>query len=103
MKRVLCYGDSNTWGYQPGQGSRFPANVRWTGIVSQILKDRYVIIEDGVNGCTTVFDDYYTEYRTAKQGWDIPFVLRHLLISWSSAWVQTIQNLLEEYQSNIIL
>lgn len=68
MKRVLCYGDSNTWGYQPGQGNRFPADVRWTGVVSQILKDKCIILEDGLNGRTTVFDDYYTECRNGKTG-----------------------------------
>ena len=30
MIRILCYGDSNTWGYIPGTGKRFDENTRWT-------------------------------------------------------------------------
>ena len=29
-KQILCYGDSNTWGFMPGTGMRYPADVRWT-------------------------------------------------------------------------
>ncbi|MGN0268135.1 MAG: arylesterase [Lachnospiraceae bacterium] len=32
MKKILCYGDSNTWGLIPGTQNRFPQNVRWTGL-----------------------------------------------------------------------
>jgi len=56
-KRVLCYGDSNTWGCMPGPGDRFPEDVRWTGILQQLLGETYVIIEEGHNGRTTVWDD----------------------------------------------
>lgn len=68
MKRVLCYGDSNTWGYIPGSGARFPADVRWTGIVAGLLRDQCVLLEDGLNGRTTVFDDPYAGFRNAKKG-----------------------------------
>lgn len=35
MKRVLCFGDSNTFGYDPRSyiGSQYPADVRWTGLL----------------------------------------------------------------------
>ncbi len=35
MKRLLCLGDSNTFGYDPRSyfGSRYPADVRWTGLL----------------------------------------------------------------------
>ena len=56
-KRVLCYGDSNTWGCMPGPGDRYPEDVRWTGILQKMLGDDYVIIEEGHNGRTTVWDD----------------------------------------------
>ena len=56
-KRVLCYGDSNTWGCIPGPGDRFPEEIRWTCILQQLLGDEYVIIEEGQNGRTTVWDD----------------------------------------------
>lgn len=58
MKRILCYGDSNTWGYTPGTGARYSQLVRWTGICQQLLGPEYLILEDGLNGRTTAFDDY---------------------------------------------
>lgn len=32
MKQILCYGDSNTWGFIPGTKERYPWEIRWTGI-----------------------------------------------------------------------
>lgn len=51
MKRLVLYGDSNTYGYDAGDflGDRYPADVRWAGIVSSALKD-YEVIEAGMNG-----------------------------------------------------
>lgn len=68
MKRILCYGDSNTWGHIPTMGTRYPENVRWTGVASKLLGEEYAIIEDGLNGRTTAFDDYYVEYRNGRKG-----------------------------------
>ena len=55
--RVLCYGDSNTWGYIPNKGTRYPANKRWTGILQNIIGTSYEVIEEGLNGRTTDLDD----------------------------------------------
>ena len=57
MKTILCYGDSNTYGYDPSTGFRYPADVRWTGVLKGLLGPDYVLIEEGCNGRTTVFDD----------------------------------------------
>ncbi len=57
IKTVLCYGDSNTYGYDPSNGLRYPVDVRWTGKLQQILGDGYRVIEEGGNGRTTVYDD----------------------------------------------
>ncbi len=58
MKRILCFGDSNTWGYVPASvAERYPANVRWTGILQSALDGTYQVIEEAQNGRTTVFDD----------------------------------------------
>jgi len=36
MKRILCFGDSNTYGYDPRSylGGRLPETVRWTGLLN---------------------------------------------------------------------
>jgi len=57
MKRILCYGDSNTWGAVPGSSGRHPEEVRWTGRLQKLLGADCRIIEEGYNGRTTVFDD----------------------------------------------
>lgn len=56
--RVLCYGDSNTWGkVSSPEGKRYPVNVRWTGQLQIRLGNQYEIIEEGLGGRTTIFDD----------------------------------------------
>ena len=55
-KRILCFGDSNTWGYMV-TGGRFPEDVRWPMRLQMLLGDEYTVIEEGFNGRTTVFDD----------------------------------------------
>ncbi len=63
MKRILCYGDSNTWGYDPATRDRFPAATRWTGVLQRELGDEYRVIEEGLNGRTTVWDDPIEGYK----------------------------------------
>ena len=50
--KILCYGDSNTWGFSPVDGSRFPEDVRWSGVLRRCLGKRFTVIEDGLNGRT---------------------------------------------------
>ncbi len=64
MRDILCYGDSNTWGSPPAPDEaaiatlkRYGDDVRWGGILRQELGDGYRVIEEGLNGRTTVFDD----------------------------------------------
>lgn len=57
QKRVLCFGDSLTWGYDPESRTRFPEDVRWTGVLQNELGDGYKIIEEGQNGRTINTDD----------------------------------------------
>ena len=56
-KRILCFGDSNTWGANPSDGSRYADTIRWTGILQRELGDGYQVIEEGYNGRTSIFDD----------------------------------------------
>ena len=57
MKRILCFGDSNTWGYIPGVRKRYAPEIRWPGVAQRILGDQYLLIEEGLNGRTTVYDN----------------------------------------------
>ena len=67
MKNILCFGDSNTWGYDPVTGSRYAYDVRWTGRLQQMLPDCR-ILECGHKGRTTVFRD---ELEPGRVGYDI--------------------------------
>lgn len=64
MKNILCYGDSNTFGAVPGYinlefmlAERFDYTVRWTGLLQKLLGNEYRIIEAGLNGRTTSFNE----------------------------------------------
>ena len=54
MKRILFYGDSNTYGYDPCasvyEEGRYPKEVRWVNILRGYLADSWEILDDGVNG-----------------------------------------------------
>jgi lysophospholipase L1-like esterase len=57
QKTILCYGDSNTWGYNPKDGSRYSRDIRWPGVLQEELGHDYHVIEEGLCGRTTVWDD----------------------------------------------
>ena len=57
MKEVLCYGDSNTWGYNPKTKQRYDRNTRWPCVLQRELGEEFLVIPEGQNGRTTVWDD----------------------------------------------
>jgi lysophospholipase L1-like esterase len=63
-RTVLCFGDSNTYGSIPGvAGGRYEWEVRWPGVLARELGDGWRVIEEGLPGRTTVFDDPLSPYR----------------------------------------
>lgn len=60
-KRILCFGDSLTWGWVPtadgAPTDRFPADVRWPGVLAEQLGPDYEVIEEGLSARTTNIDD----------------------------------------------
>lgn len=57
MRTVVCYGDSNTWGFDPETRERFAPDVRWPGVLARGLGGGFRVIEEGLSGRTTVRDD----------------------------------------------
>ena len=55
--RILCYGDSNTFGYIPGRGGRYNCHTRWPGRLQELLGSEYQVREEGLCGRTTAFED----------------------------------------------
>ena len=68
MKTALCFGDSNTWGYSPLDGSRYSPDVRWTGVLQSSLGSDYRVIEEGLNGRTTFISE---DERPLRSGSDV--------------------------------
>ena len=63
--RILCYDDSNTWGYISGTDhQRYGNNERWTKILTSLLGDKFEIIEEGLNSRTLTSNDT----RPGKEG-----------------------------------
>lgn len=57
MKRILCFGDSNTYGYNPHNGNRYDKNTRWTGVLQKLAGENYEIVEAGGNNRTAFSDN----------------------------------------------
>lgn len=57
MKKVLCFGDSNTYGFIPQSGLRYDKNTRWTGILQSLCGSDFSIIEGGCNNRTAFVDN----------------------------------------------
>ena len=65
MKRILCYGDSNTWGYISGSDhKRYNEKERWTKLLQNKLGEDYEVIEEGLSSRTLCSDDN----RPGKEG-----------------------------------
>ncbi|MDR1586028.1 MAG: GDSL-type esterase/lipase family protein [Treponema sp.] len=75
MKNVLCFGDSNTWGYdaetydpKTGIAKRMPFDVRWPGLTRKLLGGDYRIIENALNARTLMREDPYFPHRLGIAG-----------------------------------
>lgn len=63
--RVLCFGDSYTWGYIPGSDhERFSEDIRYPKVLQKLLSSDFEIIEEGLNSRTLISDDK----RPGKEG-----------------------------------
>jgi len=66
MKTILCYGDSLTWGYNPKTRDRYPFHRRWPGALQKSLEGKIRVIEEALNGRTTIWDDPFLPRRNGK-------------------------------------
>ena len=77
QKTVMCFGDSNTWGFRPDCGPRYDRKTRWPGVLQQELGEEYYVIEEGLCGRNTVWDD---PVEGGKNGLEQlgPLILSHM-------------------------
>lgn len=74
MKQILCFGDSNTYGLIPGTKERYSWEERWTGILEEKIKAKgFRVVEEGLCGRTTVFEDELRENRKGVEA--LPMLL----------------------------
>ena len=67
MKQILCFGDSNTYGLIPGTKDRYDWDTRWSGRIGQRLwEDGCRIVEEGLCGRTTIFEDPLRDNRNGS-------------------------------------
>ena len=70
-RTLVCFGDSNTWGYVPGSnGERFPRDVRWPTQLQRLLGDGWEVIAEGLNGRTATIERPDSEGRNG-----LPYLL----------------------------
>ena len=75
MKNVLCFGDSNTFGTNPAKpGTRHPLDARWTGRLAELLGPEWRMVEEGMGGRTSVFDDPLEPHRSGLEA--LPIALQ---------------------------
>ncbi|WP_020533429.1 SGNH/GDSL hydrolase family protein [Flexithrix dorotheae] len=67
MKTIVCFGDSNTWGFDPVTRDRFAPKKRWTAVLQKELGKDYLVIPEGLNGRTTVWDDPIEGWKNGKK------------------------------------
>ena len=67
MKRIMIFGDSLTYGFDPrgGFGGRYPEPIRWTDRLSRIMTGQWEIMTDAANG--REIPDSPREMEYAKQ------------------------------------
>jgi len=66
-RTILCYGDSITWGYVPCSGERYPRHVRWPGRLAVRLGGNFEVIEEGLPGRYTVWDEPFRPGRNGAE------------------------------------
>ncbi len=65
-RTIVCFGDSNTHGADPVDGTRLPRDVRWPGVMRAALGDEYEVIEEALGGRTTVWDSPLAPGRNGR-------------------------------------
>ena len=57
IKKIICFGDSNTHGYNSKTMGRFSEEERWPKLLQKFLGEEYDVVEEGLEGRTACFED----------------------------------------------
>ena len=67
MAKVLCFGDSNTWGTVPGESYRYNENQRWPALLKSALVTQAEVIEEGQQGRTLVHNNPFQGNKSGQR------------------------------------
>lgn len=67
LKNIMCFGDSNTHGFIAESKGRYDRDTRWTGLLQKHLGMEYYVIEEGLNGRTTIYDDEQLKFANGSR------------------------------------
>jgi lysophospholipase L1-like esterase len=81
MKTVMCYGDSLTWGYNPSDGTRYPFEQRWPGVLQHELGGGVRVVEEALSGRTAATDSWVLPDRNGRAMLG-PLLESHALLDW---------------------
>jgi lysophospholipase L1-like esterase len=88
MTAICCFGDSNTWGFEASTEDRLQRWRRWPGVLQRELGEHVHVIEEGLGGRTTVFEDPFEPGRNGAV--HLPVVLKtHAPLDLVIIWLGT--------------
>lgn len=76
-KRIVCFGDSNTWGFDPSTGGRYDEDTRWTMRLGKLLGSGFRVIEEGQNGRTLTEADPSAWASKSAADYALPMIESH--------------------------
>ena len=66
MKKILVYGDSNTWGDNFITGMRIPDNKQWVNILKDKYQNKFIFLQEGLPGRIAGNEECEKEYKNGK-------------------------------------
>ncbi len=80
IRRILCYGDSNTWGAIPGSDHRYAKDIRWTAVLQSLLGEMYEVVSEGL--CGRVLKSNVASFEKNGINYILPAVLSAEPLEW---------------------
>ena len=77
-KRIVCFGDSNTWGCEPGTGARYGEDIRWPALMGRLLGEGYLVVEEGQCGRSIAIQDVWEGGTKSGMDYILPMIESHL-------------------------
>lgn len=73
MKRILCYGDSNTWGEIAFSRGRLEHDKQWPNILQEMLGVDYKVVQEGLSARIAGDYEKTKPYRNGQRFYEVAF------------------------------